>query len=93
LDNIREKGESPEESIYHACMVRFRPIMMTTMAAIMGALPVALAFGASGASRQPLGLVIIGGLIVSQVITLYLTPVIYLYLEGFNKKIELHEEE
>jgi HAE1 family hydrophobic/amphiphilic exporter-1 len=68
-------------------MDRFRPIMMTTLAALMGALPIAFGYGADGESRRPLGLVIVGGLIVSQFITLYVTPVIYLYLEEFQEKI------
>ncbi len=93
LDNIREKGETPEEAIYNASIARFRPIMMTTVAAIMGALPVALSLEAAGKSRQPLGLVIIGGLVVSQLITLFLTPVIYLYMEKYNKRVELKEED
>jgi hydrophobic/amphiphilic exporter-1 (mainly G- bacteria), HAE1 family len=68
-------------------MERFRPIMMTTMAALMGALPIALGYGADGASRRPLGLVVVGGLIVSQFITLFITPAIYLYLEEFQEKV------
>ncbi len=68
-------------------MERFRPIMMTTLAALMGALPIALGFGADGASRRPLGLVVVGGLVVSQFITLYITPAIYLYLEEFQEKV------
>jgi HAE1 family hydrophobic/amphiphilic exporter-1 len=68
-------------------MDRFRPIMMTTLAAVIGALPIALGFGADGASRRPLGLVIVGGLVVSQFITLYITPVLYLYLEDFQEKV------
>jgi HAE1 family hydrophobic/amphiphilic exporter-1 len=80
-------GETAENAIHEASMDRFRPIMMTTLAALMGALPIALGFGADGASRRPLGLVIVGGLIVSQFITLYITPAIYLYLEMFQEKV------
>jgi HAE1 family hydrophobic/amphiphilic exporter-1 len=68
-------------------MDRFRPILMTTLAAVFGAIPIALGFGADGASRRPLGLVIVGGLIVSQFITLFITPVIYLYLEEFQERV------
>lgn len=85
LENLRHK-ESLEDSIFDACIVRFRPIMMTTFAAIMGAVPIALGFGPSAEARRPLGLVIIGGLIFSQLITLYLTPVVYLYLEVWNER-------
>jgi hydrophobic/amphiphilic exporter-1 (mainly G- bacteria), HAE1 family len=80
-------GESAEKAIHDASMDRFRPILMTTLAAVFGALPIALGFGADGASRRPLGLVIVGGLVVSQLITLYITPVIYLYLEQFQEKV------
>jgi HAE1 family hydrophobic/amphiphilic exporter-1 len=80
-------GESAERAIHDASMDRFRPIIMTTLAAIMGALPIALGSGADGESRRPLGLVIVGGLVVSQFITLYVTPVIYLYLEDFQEKV------
>lgn len=86
LENVRKKGESAEKSIYDACLVRFRPIMMTTAAAIIGALPIAIGIGAGSESRRPLGLVIIGGLCVSQLITLFLTPVIYLYLEELRER-------
>jgi HAE1 family hydrophobic/amphiphilic exporter-1 len=81
------QGIADDQAIHDASMERFRPIMMTTMAALMGALPIALGFGADGSSRQPLGLVVVGGLIVSQFITLYITPAIYLYLEEFQEKV------
>lgn len=87
LDNIRTKGMLPRQAIYDAALVRFRPIMMTTMAAIVGALPIALGMGASAASRRPLGLVIIGGLLLSQLITLFITPSLYLVMEKVNEKI------
>jgi HAE1 family hydrophobic/amphiphilic exporter-1 len=80
-------GEAADKAIHDASMDRFRPILMTTLAAVFGALPIALGFGADGASRQPLGLVIVGGLILSQFITLFVTPVIYLYLEQFQESV------
>lgn len=86
IENERIKGESPEQSIYEASIVRFRPIMMTTMAAIVGALPIALGFGMGAEARRPLGLVIIGGLLLSQLVTLFITPVIYLYMDKFTKR-------
>lgn len=92
LENIRIKNETPLESIYDACIVRFRPIMMTTMAAVMGAVPIAVGMGAGAEARRPLGYVIIGGLLFSQIITLFLTPVIYLYLEKFNKSFSFKEK-
>ena len=85
-----EHGVSDDQAIHDASMERFRPIMMTTMAALMGALPIALGYGADGASRRPLGLVVVGGLIVSQFITLFITPAIYLYLEEFQEKVLDH---
>ena len=80
-------GATAEEAIHEASIDRFRPIIMTTLAAVMGAVPIALGFGADGSSRRPLGLVVVGGLLVSQFITLYVTPVIYLYLEDFQEKV------
>ncbi len=82
-----DAGEDAKKAIHDASMDRFRPILMTTLAAVFGALPIALGYGADGSSRRPLGLVIVGGLIVSQFITLYVTPVIYLYLEDFQEKV------
>jgi hydrophobic/amphiphilic exporter-1 (mainly G- bacteria), HAE1 family len=86
LDAERAEGKSPEESIYQGALVRFRPIMMTTMAALMGTLPIAIGFGAGSESRRGLGLAVVGGLLFSQVVTLYITPVYYVYLDRLQRK-------
>jgi len=88
----REQGKTPEEAIYEACLLRFRPIMMTTMAALLGAVPLAFGSGTGSELRQPLGITIIGGLLISQVLTLFTTPVVYLFFDRLGRKY-LHTEE
>jgi multidrug efflux pump len=85
----QREGLSPHDSIRRACLLRFRPIMMTTMAALLGALPLALGTGIGSELRRPLGVSIVGGLLLSQLVTLYTTPVIYLYMERFHGWIRL----
>ena len=87
LEAEREHNLTAERAIYEGCLIRFRPIMMTTMATLLGAVPIALGYGAGGEARQPLGLVVVGGLLFSQLVTLYLTPVFYVYMSAIQEKV------
>jgi multidrug efflux pump len=93
LEAERQGGKSPLDAIYQACLLRFRPIMMTTMAALFGGLPLAMGSGVGSELRRPLGITIVGGLIVSQVLTLYTTPVVYLFFDRLAKRFSSGHEQ
>ena len=90
VEASRTQGKNAFDAIYEACIVRFRPIMMTTMAALFGTLPIALGFGAGAESRRPLGLAVVGGLLFPQMLTLFVTPVIYTYMDSFQTWLQTH---
>jgi HAE1 family hydrophobic/amphiphilic exporter-1 len=90
VEREKKGDKSAEEAVFEGCLIRFRPIMMTTMAALMGTLPIAIGTGAGADSRRPLGLVVVGGLLFSQLVTLYLTPVFYIYMDSFQKWLGSH---